>query len=344
MARWVKSHQQMQIFKTASAPTVLDGVKVGDIWMDITSGAVLKVCTAISPAVVFAVDSLDASGNFTASNIIPGRTSTATAAATTTLTVASTQVQVFTGSTTQTLVLPVVSTLTIGTPYVITNLSSGVVTVQSSGTNTVQAMQANSTLLIRSNAITGTDATVWTVEGYYPAASGQTGSGSLVRATSPALVTPTLGVASATSINFGQDALNYYDEGNFTPTFTFATPGDLSVVYVDIEGRYTRIGNIVYIHFFMEFTPTFTTASGAVRLGGLPFTQTGNNSPMTILDISNDWTWPVARTMATANVNNSSTFAVFNGLGTNVDASPFVDTSLVTTVTAKIAFAGSYRV
>lgn len=53
MARWVKSHQQMQIFKTASAPTVLDGVKIGDLWVDITSGAIVKVCTAISPSVLF---------------------------------------------------------------------------------------------------------------------------------------------------------------------------------------------------------------------------------------------------------------------------------------------------
>ncbi len=200
MARWVKSHNQMRIFKQTATPAVVDGLKVGDIWIDINSGAILKVCTAISP-VTFASDSLDGSGNFAANNVIQGYTSTATAAATTTLTVASTQVQVFTGITTQTVVLPVVSTLTVGTSYVIINLSSGVVTLQSSGANTVQAIQANSSIIVRSNASSGTTASVWHIQEYVPAASGQTGSGSLVRATSPILVTPALGTVASGDIS-----------------------------------------------------------------------------------------------------------------------------------------------
>ncbi len=232
----------------------------------------------------------------TADNFIEGYISIATAAGTTTLTVASKNTQVFTGSTTQTVVLPVVSTLVLGTPYTIVNLSSGVVTVQSSGANSIQAMQANSTLVLRSNATTGTDATVWHIVQYTTAASGQTGSGSLVRATSPALVTPALGtvasgvisactstsmtmvtpilgVAAATSINFGQDALNYYDEGTWTPVLTFATAGDLSVVYSLQAGTYTRVGRLVTVTFNISTsTFTYTTASGGSRITGIPFT------------------------------------------------------------------------
>lgn len=138
----------------------------------------------------------------TADNFINGYTSTATAAGTTTLTVTSNQQQVFTGATTQTCVLPVVSTLVKGTEYMITNQSSGVVTVQSSGANTIQAMAANTTLTVKSNATTGTGASVWDVIGYFPASSDITGSGSLVRATSPTLVTPALGTpASGTLTN-----------------------------------------------------------------------------------------------------------------------------------------------
>lgn len=47
MARWVKSKQSMRIFKTATQPTSADGLTVGDLWLDITSGATLKVCTAL---------------------------------------------------------------------------------------------------------------------------------------------------------------------------------------------------------------------------------------------------------------------------------------------------------
>ncbi len=59
MARWVKSHNQMRIFKQTATPAVVDGLKVGDLWIDINTGAILKICTSISP-VTFVVDT---SGN-----------------------------------------------------------------------------------------------------------------------------------------------------------------------------------------------------------------------------------------------------------------------------------------
>jgi hypothetical protein len=148
-------------------------------------------CTAAGRALI---DDADAANQRVT---LSGYAAIATAAGTTTLTVSSAQTQIFTGSTTQTCVLPVVSTLPLGTIYKITNLSSGVVTVQSSGANTIQAMQANSTLIVISNATSGTSAAVWYIIDYTSAASGQTGSGSLVRATSPTLVTPALGTPTS---------------------------------------------------------------------------------------------------------------------------------------------------
>ncbi len=139
----------------------------------------------------------DSNSNLSANNMLKGYTSTATAAGTTTLTVASTSTQIFTGSTTETVTLPVVSTLALGTSFTIVNLSSGVVTVQSSGANSIQAMQANSTLVVISNATSGTNAAVWYVVEYSAAASGQTGTGSLVRATSPTFVTPLIGTPTS---------------------------------------------------------------------------------------------------------------------------------------------------
>lgn len=139
----------------------------------------------------------DASVNLPANNFLAGYATTATAAGTTTLSITDKQQQIFTGATTQTCKMPVVSTLALGTEYEITNLSSGVVTVQSSGANTIQAMAANTTLILISNATSGTGAAVWTVKEYVPAASDITGSGSLVRATSPTLVTPALGTPAS---------------------------------------------------------------------------------------------------------------------------------------------------
>ena len=201
MARWVKSKQSMRVFKTATTPTVLDGLAIGDLWIDTTTTAVLKVCTAISPVTFSTVTASDASNNFSANNFLSGYTTTATAAGTTTLTVASTQQQFFTGSTTQTVTLPVTSTLVLGQTFEIVNNSSGVVTVQSSGANTVVAMAAATKLTVTCILTSGTTASSWDYV-YQPNAVGITGSSSLVRATSPTLVTPVLGAASATSLTF----------------------------------------------------------------------------------------------------------------------------------------------
>lgn len=82
------------------------------------------------------------------------------------------------------------------------------------------------------------------------------------------LIFPATQVASA-----GGNTLDDYEEGTWTPTLTFATAGDLSVVYGAQSGRYTKIGRIVTIHFRIETsTFTHTTASGNLRVTGIPFT------------------------------------------------------------------------
>lgn len=99
-----------------------------------------------------------------------------------------------------------------------------------------------------------------------------TGSGAPVRAASPTLVTPTLGVAAATSVSFGNEALSRYDEGTFTPSFSFASPGDLSFGYTTRIGRYVVVGKLV--SFFIELqlsSFSFSTASGIAQISGLPF-------------------------------------------------------------------------
>lgn len=68
--------------------------------------------------------------------------------------------------------------------------------------------------------------------------------------------------------------LDWYEEGDWTPVLTFATPGDLSVAYSTQVGRYTRIGRQVTV--FCAITTssfTHTTASGALQISGLPFTS-----------------------------------------------------------------------
>lgn len=98
--------------------------------------------------------------------------------------------------------------------------------------------------------------------------NGVTGSGAVVLATSPSLVTPVLGVASATSIAFGNEALSNYDEGSFTPAITLGGAA-VGVTYGAQTGVFTRIGNL----FFYRIVITLTSkgsSTGVLLITGLP--------------------------------------------------------------------------
>lgn len=72
--------------------------------------------------------------------------------------------------------------------------------------------------------------------------------------------------------------------GTWTPSLTFATPGDLSVAYTTQVGRYRKYGRLLWVDFrVITSTFNFTTATGALQLGGLPFTMGAANEPLTSL-------------------------------------------------------------
>jgi len=66
--------------------------------------------------------------------------------------------------------------------------------------------------------------------------------------------------------------------GVWTPSLTFATPGDLVVTYNSRRGSYARYGDIVTLSFAIT-TNTFThsTASGALQIQGVPFIVRGSD-------------------------------------------------------------------
>lgn len=153
-------------------------------------------------------------------------TATASSAGTLTLTKYSNVIQRITGSTTHTIVLPVTSTLpALGKQYIVINSSSGAVAIQSSGANAIVSLTTNQYCILTCILLSGTTAASWhyTVTGLTPGdaltsgtlaqfaattsaqlrgvISDETGSGVLVFADTPTLITPILGVATATSIN-----------------------------------------------------------------------------------------------------------------------------------------------
>lgn len=65
--------------------------------------------------------------------------------------------------------------------------------------------------------------------------------------------------------------IDAFEVGAFTPTFTFATPGDLSVSYAQQQGAFWRVGSLVFIRLRLQCAPTFSSSSGAPLLQGLPY-------------------------------------------------------------------------
>jgi len=128
-------------------------------------------------------------------------TTTATAGGTTVLTNTSTYFQFFTGTLTQTITLPVTSTLGQGWTFHIVNNGTGDLTVNSSGGNFLITVLAGTTAMATCILTSGTTAASW--EAGLTDFSTATGTGSVVLSASPTLVTPALGVATATSVAIG---------------------------------------------------------------------------------------------------------------------------------------------
>jgi hypothetical protein len=112
------------------------------------------------------------------------------------------------------------------------------------------------------------------------------------------------------------NALDDYEEGTWTPTITFATPGDLSVTYATQNGRYTKIGDVVIANIDIQTaTFTHTTASGALRVS-LPFAVNAAIVP-TSGGIFQGWT--AAGYMPSIQGDNGSAFATPRAQGSGVN-------------------------
>jgi hypothetical protein len=103
--------------------------------------------------------------------------------------------------------------------------------------------------------------------------------GRAISATELTLTTGNLIVSNGKGIDFSatpgagtSELLADYEEGTWTPVLTFQTPGNLSVAYTSQVGSYTKIGDRVILQgFIVTSSFTHTTASGYLRINGIPF-------------------------------------------------------------------------
>jgi hypothetical protein len=120
------------------------------------------------------------------------------------------------------------------------------------------------------------------------------GASTAVLSSTGAAITGLLDISAASSgqIKFpatqnasaNANTLDDYEEGTWTPTLTFATPGNLSVSYSVRGGHYTKVGRLVTCELYIVTSAfTHTTAAGLLSVTGLPFTSAnlaaGNTPP-----------------------------------------------------------------
>jgi hypothetical protein len=140
--------------------------------------------------------------------------------------------------------------------------------------------------------------------------------------------------------------LNWYEEGTWTPTFTFVTPGDFAATYSQQIGSYTRIGNRITVNCTITSTSfTFTTAAGQLRILGLPFTSeatTGNQSHGALA--TTGVTYTLGYTMVISIVSPNTAFIAFTQSGTAAALGPLTVANFVSGTNVTIRTTITYQI
>lgn len=106
--------------------------------------------------------------------------------------------------------------------------------------------------------------------------------------------------------------------GTWTPVLTFATPGDLSVTYATQSGSYTKIGSLVHATFNIGTSAfTHTTASGLLRVSGLPFAASASG-PRHVGSVLYSGYTAAGYHHVVALTNSGQTYLTFNRTGSGV--------------------------
>jgi hypothetical protein len=138
-------------------------------------------------------------------------------------------------------------------------------------------------------------------------------------------------------------ALPFYEEGVFTPTLSFQTPGDLALTYAAQVGAFVRIGNLIYAHGRVATSAfTWTTASGNLVIGGMPFTSANDGTANYGIGIYGGVT-KSGFTDFLAFLNPNSNQLFWRAQGSGVANASVVAADIPSGGTTTLAFSISYR-
>jgi hypothetical protein len=117
------------------------------------------------------------------------------------------------------------------------------------------------------------------------------------------------------------------------------------MAYGSQNGYYTRIGNKVYVTVQLTFTPTFTTASGAMRLTAMPFTSSASiTSALTVRNSTAGMTYDTGFTQLASYAEASTTYLRISQLGSTLTSLKLTMTSLVSGVSNNFTLSGYYTI
>jgi len=164
----------------------------------------------------------------------------------------------------------------------------------SAGNITIDA-QGSDTDIIFKGTDGSTDTTFLTLDG--------SAGGDLTLGANANIVFPATNVVSTNA-----NTLDDYEEGNFTPTLTAN-----SVAYDNRTGRYTKVGNKVFVECLLQWnSASFASATGQLTITGLPFAPVGT--------IHYHGAYGVAY-VSSINLNNTNGVSVLNVISTANDSS-----------------------
>ena len=133
----------------------------------------------------------------------------------------------------------------------------------------------------------------------------------------------------------------------FTPTFTFATPGNLSNVYTVQIGYGVAIGNVFWFTMRLAWTPTHTNASGEARFAGFPFNAldvTDLTDTFALRNTGVNLDWGAGITMLAGGIAGGQNYVRLIGSGSGV-ASATLDTAAFPTGQAQtLQMSGAYLI
>jgi hypothetical protein len=81
--------------------------------------------------------------------------------------------------------------------------------------------------------------------------------------------------SAVTGVSMSSELLDYYEEGTWTPTI-IGSGGNPSITTSVAAGKYSRVGNLVFVQWNMIITNVSSQGSGNAQVGGLPYAAVCN--------------------------------------------------------------------